>query len=134
MRVLSFYLFRNSNAQGSPKAPFRDFASWPLGRFHATLESVFCPILCVYFLKSNVDEVEKYKLYSIHSSVLQISHTLNNGTLQPRRLQVVQVEEVQESGRVPETYFEFWVPLCIEDDRVMLAFDTFLSNCLTVDT
>ena len=45
------------------------------------------------------------------SSAGLITHTLNDSLLQPRRLHVVQIEEVQQGGSVPEPYFQLWMPL-----------------------
>ena len=57
---------------------------------------------------------ERKKAQQIGSATL-ITHTLNDGLLQPRRLHVVQIEEVQQGGSVPESYFQFWMPLLEED-------------------
>ena len=47
-------------------------------------------------------------------SATLISHTLNDGLLQPRRLHVVQIEEVQQGRRVPEPDLQFRMPLLEE--------------------
>ena len=49
-----------------------------------------------------------------HGSATLIAYTLNDGLLQPRRLHVVQIEEVQQGRRVPEPDLQFRMPLLEE--------------------
>ena len=53
-------------------------------------------------------------------SATHISHTLNDGLLQPRRLHVVQIEKVQQGRRVPEPDLQFRMPL-LEEGIVLFS-------------